>query len=538
MKRTEVQKGQILAILALAMVVLLGFTAVAVDGSRVYNQRRQDQATADSTALSYAYQIAKAGFTCPASGVPSLSPVTTTTGTTTVTTTYPSCTSSPTTLNIHTVVASTVNTYFLKAVTNKPTSTTVDATAKVTLGGGTYAGGNAIYTTGTNCSEWSSPYGGIFVSGGTTKIQITDGGIFSASCLSATGDARILAYGGMIQYTGHGSTTFYAGKASETPQIEYTTGTGLFMTNTDNFILNQPSTTTETIASALTQPYQFNNQNNTANPNISKDLWPVPVTSGPTVPTMEPMTTPTCPKNADGTDTIGTVPNQVSGTHTYNFTPGKISGDIYWSAWGDTTTVTFNPGTYCFDGSLSLSGSSGTTFVMDNVVLYFRGGSGSDYKGISYGGSGKYTGNNSTIYLTNGDFNLGSGVPLNADNITIYIYRGKFSISGAASGVMSAPDCDTSACGVPPAIKGVLLYMAADNPGDVSITASGSASLIGTIYAPISKFSATGNTLADAMNVQIIAKMVDVTGSSTITMNKSKGTFYGTGGTTSIDLLK
>lgn len=537
MKRTEVQKGQILAILALAMVVLLGFTAVAVDGSRVYNERRQDQATADSTALSYAYQIAKAGFTCPVSGVPSISPVTTTTGTTTVTTTYPSCTSSPTTLNIHTVVASTVNTYFLKAVTNKPTSTTVDATAKVTLGGGTYAGGNAIYTTGTSCSEWSTPYGGIFVSGGTTKIQITDGGIFSASCLSATGDARILAYGGLIQYTGHGSTTFYAGKASETPQIEYTTGTGLFMTNTDNFILNQPSTTTETIASALTQPYQFNNQTNTANTNISKDLWPVPVTSGPTVPTMEPMTTPTCPKNADGTLVSTSLPNQVTGINDYTVSPGTFSGDVSWNAWSNPPhTLTFSPGTYCFPGSLTLNG----TATMNNTVFYFTGGSGSNYKGISYGGgsSNVYTENNSTIYLTNGDFNLASGVPLNADNITIYIYRGKFSISGAASGVMSAPDCDTSACGVPPAIKGVLVYMAADNPGDVSITASGSASLIGTIYAPISRFSATGNTLADAMNVQIIAKMVDVTGSSTITMNKSKGTFYGTGGTTSIDLLK
>ncbi len=44
-------KGQIVIILALAIVAIVGITALAVDGSMTYNERREDQSIADSVAL-------------------------------------------------------------------------------------------------------------------------------------------------------------------------------------------------------------------------------------------------------------------------------------------------------------------------------------------------------------------------------------------------------------------------------------------------------------------------------------------------------
>ena len=54
MKRIKSQKGQALVIIALAAVVLFGFTALAIDGSRVFSDRRHAQNAADTSALAAA----------------------------------------------------------------------------------------------------------------------------------------------------------------------------------------------------------------------------------------------------------------------------------------------------------------------------------------------------------------------------------------------------------------------------------------------------------------------------------------------------
>ena len=67
----KTEKGQVLVIIALAMIAILGITALAIDGSLVYNSRRADQSTADSAVLAgagAASQVTKAVnlslFTC------------------------------------------------------------------------------------------------------------------------------------------------------------------------------------------------------------------------------------------------------------------------------------------------------------------------------------------------------------------------------------------------------------------------------------------------------------------------------------------
>lgn len=57
MFRKRSQRGQVLVIFALALVTLLGFTAIALDGGNVYADRRQAQAAGDTAAMSAALAV-------------------------------------------------------------------------------------------------------------------------------------------------------------------------------------------------------------------------------------------------------------------------------------------------------------------------------------------------------------------------------------------------------------------------------------------------------------------------------------------------
>src|SRR5262245_39724231 len=54
MKSLKSQRGQALVIIALAAVVLFGFAALAIDGSRVFADRRHAQNAADTSAIAAA----------------------------------------------------------------------------------------------------------------------------------------------------------------------------------------------------------------------------------------------------------------------------------------------------------------------------------------------------------------------------------------------------------------------------------------------------------------------------------------------------
>jgi hypothetical protein len=540
MKINEREKGQVIVIIALAIVVLMGFTALAIDGSLIYSEKRSDQAAADSAALAGAGAAAQylktsnmSGFSCGGTvaagaataainvaiqnaardGITLAVNDLSVSGVTTACDTY----NGRKYIDVHIVITTEVQPKFISVIHSEPIKTAAEAVARVYVNT-SFAGGNAIYTTGTTCSETNTG-GGVFVSG-TGRINITGGGIYSSSCLSSTGSAKMLAYNGVMQYFGKGSKSFAAGS-----QTEYTTGNGLlFATNAPNFILNDPDISSgpsiDTVLS--TQSYQLWSTI-TANPNIDGTLWPSYTTQTMTAE-MEDMPTITCPSTAR------TFPTKVYSSKVYTALPGTYSS-ISWSGWGDGTTVTFTPGTYCVAGSVALAGGSDTV-IMDNVVIYITG-SGS----MTFGGTVLPTLNNSTVMITNGNFNVASGITLYANNFTVFVKQGNFSLSGASTGLMNAPGCNTSACGVGPSIPGVLIYMGKTNTGTVSITGSGSMSMTGTVYAPNSAVYVNGAASAQTLNVQIIGKMVSVSGSGVITMNQTDANLYSQGSTT-IQLMK
>jgi hypothetical protein len=196
------------------------------------------------------------------------------------------------------------------------------------------------------------------------------------------------------------------------------------------------------------------------------------------------MTKDTCTGGAQ------TVPTQVTGGSPYHLKPGLYSS-IFWSGWGNGEELDFDPGAYCVTGPVTITGG------VDTIKM--------------------------------GTVNGKTGV-------TIYIANGGFTISGAENGSFSAPSSSTSDCAAGPSICGVLLYVDA---GTISIAGSSTLSMSGTVYAPNSPFYVSGYSGAETLNVQIIARMVSVSGSSNITMNQTAGTLYSSGGgTTTIDLLK
>src|SRR5687767_324529 len=50
------ERGQAIVLLALALVGLLGFAAVALDGGNIYTEQRRAQSAADNAALAAAFQ--------------------------------------------------------------------------------------------------------------------------------------------------------------------------------------------------------------------------------------------------------------------------------------------------------------------------------------------------------------------------------------------------------------------------------------------------------------------------------------------------
>lgn len=117
------------------------------------------------------------------------------------------------------------------------------------------------------------------------------------------------------------------------------------------------------------------------------------------------------------------------------------------------------------------------------------------------------------LYCVEGDFYINSE-SLTGNGVTIYSANGNFEIGGSVLVNLTAPtDCgnDSSVC--PPAIEGMLIYMAT---GDVTITGGGDLYIAGTIYAPGGHVALGGTPAATSVDreyhVQVIGGTVSLHG--------------------------
>ena len=131
------------------------------------------------------------------------------------------------------------------------------------------------------------------------------------------------------------------------------------------------------------------------------------------------------------------------------------------------------------------------------------------------------------LYCLYGDFNAGNnGLTINTSNgkqgATIYMISGGFTTDGNGQVALSAPPAHPDPS---PAIPGILLYLAENNPGLVKLRGNSSSSYIGTILAPAGTIDVAGTSDHDAddFNTQLVGKNVVIGGNADIEIN-FKGT--------------
>jgi hypothetical protein len=503
------------------MIALLGFTALAIDGANVYNDRRKDQSTADSAALAGAGAAAQylktagtSGFDCSTvntSGTLSYNAAsaarTTAVSTATddnvalanndlstkngVATTCGTSNGVPY-IDIHTEVTTTAKTYFLKVITGRPTTTSVETIARVYISS-SYAGGNVLVALGQTCDD----YGGIYALG-NGQISITGGGIYTAGCIEATNSSKIYDYDGIIQYTGASGII--------TPQNDMV----LILNDID------PSTAPNISASLAPQIDWYG-----PNTRIAASLLPVQATQTLTPLTIPVMVTQDCSSL--------TTQNPTFDYHNITINPGYYPNGILQGS----GALILNSGVYCIAAGKSVDFSQQTVTGKGNVIFYFQGAGNFTVEGACV-----LSMVSGSIYLTNGNFNVGSGSSFSAQNITMYIKQGDFTIDGGAKTVsLNSPGCSNSSCGVGPAIPGVLLYMDKTNTGKIKVDNGPNPTLNGTMYAPNALATFSGGTATNTLNVQLIAKRIQVDQGAYLTMNVDKATLYSQGSVT-IELLK
>lgn len=424
----EGEKGQIIVILAIALVAILGITALALDGSLVLNDRRDDQSLADSAALasaSAAVQILKDyppnQFYCGSilannattaailagkgyavsEGITlvegdSVNGISVTCG----------VKSYRTFLDIKITVSSTRETTFAKIIGRDELTTKVEATSRV-YPKETLAFGNGIASLSNSCGS----IGGITVIG-TGSIDVIGAGIFANSCLTGSGAIDIVVDGGQIRYF-----TAYSPPSSGS-------------------ISPAPIQVTERLP-PFTVPVP--------------DCTKVPYYDSPVS------------VNSGGTIDPG------------NYSRIKLSSK---------DTLIMNPGLYCMTGDFTTTGQAHV---------------------------------------------IGNGV-------TLYFVNGTFDTAGTSIINMQAPNCETSLCGVPPAIRGILIYMSPSNNSKIKFTGTSESEFMGTIFAPGGSIDVTGSGDVVTLNTQLIANKVNVSGNANISLNLNGAEIYQT--PSSIQLLK
>jgi Flp pilus assembly protein TadG len=212
MNKNKLQSGQVVILLAISMVVLLGFTALAIDGSLLYSDRRQLQTAADAAALAGAgaagnylaeNNIKSGDWVCDGSVIPARtaavnqaiivagtngSAITFGTGENTV---HTECVGSfldygPKYIDVIVTITEETQTSLVHFVYQGEAKNTVRAVTRV-FASSTVGMGNSLISLTHDCS--GTDKGTKFSGGGSgdTYILLTGGGSFSNSCLRAEG---------------------------------------------------------------------------------------------------------------------------------------------------------------------------------------------------------------------------------------------------------------------------------------------------------------------------------------------------------------
>lgn len=486
----KIEKGQILYIVAIAMVVMLGFTALGIDSSIVFKARRTDQSIADAAALAGSgaagnYIKGYPGFTCGSSvdttaqnlarakAVSTAALYVTAAGTAAnltngsvsgnngVVTACLTDSDGAAYITVNTVVSSSVNTYFLKVITKAPINTKVSALSKVTSStlGSILLGNGLVSLAQSGC--------GITIN--SAAVAVNGGGIFDNSDICG----------------------------SCTPSVTTSACTGWAGDFEKNSFKNCFSVGGAGVCS--TKPAQLSTS-------YIQTMFSV-------IPT--PPTKPTCYTSITKSWTIDDI------------IAGKSASGVYCFPTG--TTLTINSGTYTttanvklvFQGTsyLKTPGSSVVTLNFGSLEVYEANG------GIYFGGASINVPNTFRYYgtgTTGGQVYWNGGQTAYFGDAFFYLTADTFYMQGSDDLTLKAP---TSG----PYI-GIIVYQPLSNTNQVTLRGGSGMSWTGSFLAPGAFIDFEGSSATAAYNSQIVGNTILIKGGNTVNITYDAGLNYNGGG--------
>ncbi len=464
------EKGQILVILVVSLVVLLAFSALAIDVSMTFSDRRYDQSAADAAALSGSQKASQimhneyindpaslngtnVYFTCSnwpawldnnelaqisaaavgradANGFKNLPVITLTDfkkDTTQEGVALECRTGNNLGVYVHVKLTSTSPSTFAHLVFGGQLRNTVTAVARAEPFTSLY-NGSAIVSLSEQCKnkipEGATPSptndGGMFLDG-NHSITIGGGGIFSNSCLIRNGSS--------------GTVNIVDGSAFYHSEV--------------NFNGN-------TTCPLAPDPTEFS-----PCPTLTEDL----------LPRLNISTT--CPS-----------------------TPGTITG-------GNTANPKMTPGTYATDPQITVNGNNQVTITMEKGIYCFENG---------------------FTVTSNPQNNISS---LTGNEVMIYMVGGALRLEGGSRIDLTPPGPNAST----PLIPGMLILFPFTNTNPITITGNSGSYLQGSIYAPMSQVNIGGNsqlckdpgTGGSQCSIQVVGDTVTIGGTANVNINYDPG---------------
>jgi Flp pilus assembly protein TadG len=464
MKHKLNEKGQALVLIALAAVGLFGFAALAIDGSRVYSDRRHAQNAADTSALAAALARIRASGGNPAPSQATIN-----------TATFDAALNRASTNGYQNDSDSTVEVH----ICNEPTLNPPCAGLPGDADPADYVQVKVVSTipmTFARVIGWThvtSTVTAIAHASSALPKPLLNGAALAA--LKRDGDATLTG-NGVVHLDVINSGVFNNSSGNCATRINGASG----------------SYTVDTSFQLVSGGYCSGAGNNQLNPVQTASQIPYPPAWALAIPTP----TITCSGNG-----ISAQAAYDPSKNTYTFTPGNYPNGLNISTTGG---VHFSPGSYCFGNSVTING---TADVIANFVRFkITGGT------FSTKGNSKFACDDLLVYINGGtgiDFNGNGRVDCN--NVTFFAETGSVTWNGNASVSMNAPKGGD--------YENLLIYMPYGNTNDLKINGNSSNALTGSIIGISAPVTISGNSGTAGLRTQIIGYTVDLAGSSNTVIN-------------------
>ncbi len=455
MRQKAQERGQALVIIALAAVGLFGFSALAIDGSRVFSDRRNAQNAADTAALSAALtKIRGSGTDYQTAAIDRA-----------LSNGYANDANSTVEVRLCNEVEGTPDEcQGIPATAPKPAQTLAENYIQVKITSII----PATFARIIGRNEFTNVVTAVAYAGPVTPQPIVNGAALAA--LKEEGDAT-LSGNGVVHLEVHNSGVFVNSENNCAAQINGASGYYWV----------------QTAFQMASGTYCSGAGGGQLNP--VTDVAPIEYPPTFNIPD------PTIVCSGNGSK------SQDAATQTITYSPGNYPSGENLSAVG---TIIFQPGNYCFGNTFKISGSANV--IVDHANFRITGGE------FSVNGFTTLTCNDLLVHIDGG-----SGVKINGlsevhcNDVTFFASTGSVSWEGNATVRMFAPKGGE--------YKNLLIYMPYGHNSELKITGNSNNELTGSIIAVSSDIKIAGNSSTNGLHSQIIGYTVTLEGNSNTVIN-------------------